>query len=246
MTVSLRLPERRTLATGALVIVAVVAGVLAVKHFRSNDTNGESGSVPTVPITGTPTNIGCIDEAGSVTASMREWYSDDADGALVLSGEISSSLRLGDFSAAATDAVVAEIGRLATSAVRDLAPTLNECVTMRYAGFALEGGGEVEVMAWRIISATSPMWVPNEAAFTQFDETTLVSSGPHVVSTLSVGPDGTTVLASAFGTGAKQLLGAGPPVGTEPPEGTEPGPAPATADQLAAIGRAVLQQIEQR
>jgi hypothetical protein len=245
LIVTLRLPERRTIITGLLIVALVVGTVLTIKYFRSSD-DGGSSSVPTVPVAGTPTNIGCIDEAGTTTAPLDEWYPDDADGAVSMAGEISASLRLGDFSAAATDAVVANAGRLATSAVRDLSPTPTACVTIRYGGYALEDGSEVDVIAWRVISATSPNTVPNEAGFTEFDDTTLVSMGPHLASTLSVAPDGSTVLVSSYGVGARSIVGDTPTVGTEPVAGTEPGLAPLTAEQLAAIGAAVLQQVVTR
>jgi hypothetical protein len=216
--------------------------VLTIKHFRSGD-DGGSASVPTVPVAGTATNIGCIDEPGTVTGSRADWYPDDAQGAISMAGEISASERLGNYSAAATDAVVANAGRLATSAVRDLAPTPTACVTIRYAGYALEDGSEVDVIAWRVISATSPDTITNEAAFTTLDDTTLVSMGPHLASALTVAPDGSTVLVSSYGVGARAIFGGTATVGTVPPDGTEPGLAPLTAEQLAAIGQAVLQQV---
>lgn len=245
MILTIKLPDRRTVLTALAIIVLVVGAVLAVKHFRSSD-DGGSSPVPTVPVAGTPTNIGCIDEAGVDTGSLRDWYPDDADGAISMTAEISASIRLGNYSAAATDAVVANAGRLVTSAVRDLSPTPAACVTMRYAGYALEDGSEVDVIAWRVISATSADTITNEAAFTELDDTTLVSMGPHLASSLTVAPDGSSVLVSSYGVGARALIGGTATVGTPPPEGTQPGLAPLTAAQLSAIGAAVMQQVVAR
>ena len=199
----MRAPDRRTLLIGTLVLTLVAAGVMAYTRLRPG---ASEPPVPTVPVANTQTNIGCIDEAGTDTAGMGDWYTDDAGGALVLTGELSASLGLGGFSNAATKAVAGTIGAFVTSEVRDLAPTPTACVTMRYAGYELEGGAEIEVIAWRVVAATSPMWVPNEAAFVPVDGTTLVSAGEHLINTLTVAPDGTTVLVAAFGPGARELI----------------------------------------
>lgn len=242
----MRAPDRRTLLIGTLAVTLVAAAVLAYTRLRPESAELP---VPTVPVANTQTNIGCIDETGTDTAAIGDWYRDDAGGSLVLTGELTASLGLGAFSNAATKAVAAVIGTFTTSEVRDLAPTLTACVTMRYAGYELEGGAEIEVIAWRVVSATSPMWVPNEAAFVPLDDTTLVSEGEHLVNTLTVAPDGTTVLVAAFGPGARELLtgipGAAVPPGTgASTTGTAAvGAAPATSAQLAEIGAAVLQQV---
>ena len=231
----MQLPDRRTMLLSTVVITVAALGVLGYSRFRTDD---ESSPVPTVPVANTQANIGCIDEAGTVAASLDEWYSNEADGSLVLTGEISSSIGLGAFSSAATKAVVANIGSFATSAVRDLAPTQTACVTMRYAGFELQDGTAVEVMAWRVVARASPMWVPNEAAFVPFDETTLASDGEHVKHALAMAPDGSTVLVSAFGAGARQLLAGSSEQAVGSPS--------VSVQQLAIISAQVLAEVIQR
>lgn len=239
----MQLRRRRVLLVGTLAGALVAVGVVVFVGLRSDH---EASPVPTVPVANTPTNIGCIDEAGTVSAPIDGWYSNDADGSLQLTGELTASAGLGAFSAAATKALVANVGRFTTSAVRDIAPTPTACVTLRYARFELDGGAQIEVMAWRVVSQTSPMWVPNEAAFVRFDDRTLVSRGNHIVSTLTVAPDGTTVLVSAFGSGARELLTRNDATATSATDAPDPGPAPATAEQVAAIGQAVMEQVIQR
>jgi hypothetical protein len=193
-----------------------------------------------VPVVNTPVDVVCLDDAGTITAAANEWYSYSADGALNLDGEISASLRLGDFAGTALDAIVANVGRYSTSAIRDVAPDPAFCPTDRFVGVTLADGSEIVVIAWRSAAAASPQWIPAEVEFTQVNDTTFVSEGAHVVSVLTVAPDGTSVLATAYGTNARKAFAkaSGPIAQTTVP--LELGPAPATVAQLTPIADAVL------
>ena len=231
-----RRQRRRTVAITALVAVVAVAVTLV---WRREDTPG-TPPVPTVPTANTPTDIGCIDDPGTVNAAAKYWYSYDADGALNLDGEISASTRLGDFAKTGLSSIAANIGSYATSAIRDVAPDTSFCPTDRIVYVTFADGTELTITAWRSIAAASPQWIPSEVKFTAIDDRTFVSSGPHVVSVLAVAPDGTSVAVTAYGTNARKVFAkaSGPVIETTiaPSLGT----VLLTATQLAPIAAAML------
>ncbi|MDO8364388.1 MAG: hypothetical protein Q7V88_15965 [Actinomycetota bacterium] len=198
-----RLRHPQSIVAGAILVV--VAGVLAAVWFTGDDGSG-TPPVPTVPVLNTPANIGCIDAAGTDTGTLTQWYGNDAKGSLQLAGEIVVSSRLGGYSATAVDAIVDTFGSFASSSSRDLAPTTSACSTLRFNSFTLADGSYLEVMAWRLVAAASPMWIPNEAAFVPTGDALLVSQGVHVVTALAVAPDGTTVMVAAYAPGAYDAL----------------------------------------
>jgi len=229
--------NNRRLVLGLTLAVAIAAVVVLVAR---RDDEAAAPPVPTVAITNTAVDIGCLDDPGSETGKARHWYSYDAKGGLNLDGEIVPSLRIGDFAALAFDQTLEHVGSYATSAIRDVAPVSSFCATNRFVGIEFADGSELTLLAWRSVAAASPQWVPSEVPFVQVDDSTFVSEGAHLVTVLKVAPDGTTVAASAYGLNARERFAraSGPiPVSTV---AVELGEATITVAQLTPIADALL------
>lgn len=227
---------RRIVANRSVRIVTaaiVVLGLAAGGYLYLRDDGLSAPPVPTFAGPGTA-NAACLDTTATDTGSADEWYAAEAVGTLTITGDIVASSELGRFTKVATDAFVAEFGSFASSAVREMAPSTTSCGTLRLTAFTLADGSEVHVMLWRLVAAATPAGLPQEAPFSTIDDRTLVSTGEHAVTVLSVAPDGTTVMVAAYGAGARVAL-----TSDDPPEGVALGAAPATVDQLRAIADTV-------
>ena len=224
------------MSAAMVVLVVVVAGAML---WQREDTPARP-PVPTVPIANTPADIGCIDDPGTVNAAAKYWYAYDASGALNLNGEISASTRLGDFAKTGLSSIAANIGSYATSAIRDVAPDTSYCPTDRIVYVTFADGTELTITAWRSIAAASPQWIPSEVKFTATDDHTFVSEGPHVVSVLTVAPDGTSVAITAYGVNARKAFAKASGPVTETTIAPVLGPVSVTATQLAPIAEAML------
>lgn len=212
----------------------VVAGLAAGGYLYLSDDGQAQPPVPTF-LGPSTANAACLDTAATDTGTADEWYAADAIGTLTITGEIVASEALGRFTKAATDAFIANLGRFTTSAVRETAPTLSSCGTVRFTGFTLADGSEVQVLLWRVVAAASPAGLPQEAPFVTVDDRTLVSTGEHAVTVLSVAPDGTTVMVAGYGTGARVAL-----TSTDADPSVELGAAPASVEQLRALAETVM------
>ena len=224
----------------ALLVAAAVA--FAVWPDGGSGDGAAASAVPTVPIALTPVDIECLDRPGTANAAIDEWYPADAAGAIALDAEITmSSVALSRLADLVLDAAAQQFGGYSTSAIRDLSPDPAYCTTHHYVEVRLDDGSELVVYAWRSAAAAAPRTLPNEAEFVVADGTnTMVSSGPHLVSVLAVAPDGTSVLVSAFGVGARQGLTAGGQFITVPLDPESWGQAPATTGQLTPLATDAL------
>jgi len=237
-SITIKLPSRRTVLVilgMAVLSAAIIGGAI---YIRSDDS-----SAPTTTDVAGPANIGCVDEAGVDTRAVSEWYSTESTNTLVRHGELVSSLELGLYNGVATKAVSDAIGHFASSAVRDNAVNPSACVSLRYAGYDLDDGGLLQVIAWRLDRPANPNTLPNEGAFTPNGDDALVSTGPHAITALVVAPDGTTVMVAAYGNNGLAALTNDGVTNTIP---TEVGAVSLTADQLLAIGRQVLPHVLER
>lgn len=237
--------RRRKALLFATALIAATAAVLLVKPWDASwwplGDNTEASPVPTVPVAATPVDIGCVDEQGDVTATAPEWYPDDAGGAIAFQAEITaSSTQLAYLSDVVLHGVADTFGRFATSAIRDLAPDNGPCTTHHYVQVTLTDGSDLVVLVWRSVAAAATRTLPNVGEFVALDDATFTSSGPHAVSVLTVAPDGTSVLVTGYGAGARVALTTRPgdvPVSTT---AVTLGPAPATVDQLLPLAQAAL------
>lgn len=233
---SRRRNRRRIVSAAMFVVVLGAAGVL----WWQRDETPAQPPVPTVAVVNTAVDIGCVDEAGAETAAAKYWYSYKAAGGLNLDGEITASLRLGDFAAITFDAVVAQFGSYRTTAIRDVAPDPAFCPTDRVAEVTLLDDTEIVVIAWRSVAAASPQWIPSETPFVAVDDTTFVSEGDHVVAVLKVAPDGTSVVVTAYGTNARKAFAKATGPIVETTVAPQMGTVTATVAQLTPIADAVL------
>lgn len=229
--------RRRRLLLLLTPAVAVAAVVIVLRPFGASSPSGEG--VPTVPVAATPVDIGCVDESGDVNRPPQEWLSYSAEGAIAADTELSTSLRIGAFSRTALTAVADSIGPYRTTEVRDLAPSPASCVTHRVVVVEFDDGGELHVTAMHLVARASPQWIPNDARF-EFDGIdTWVSDGTAARSVMVVGEDGTLVVATAYGPGARDVLD--PPDGRDPSSVTaSPGSTVITVEQLLPVARAAF------
>ncbi|MEQ1702809.1 MAG: hypothetical protein ABMA25_22090 [Ilumatobacteraceae bacterium] len=227
-----RIVASRGVRIGAALVV--VLGLAAGGYLYLRDDGAAQPPVPTF-VGPAAANAACLDTTTDDTGTADEWYPADAVGTLTITGDIVASAELGSFTKVATDAFVAEFGSFASSAVREMAPSTTSCGTLRLTAFTLADGSEVHVMMWRLVAAATPAGLPQEAPFTTVDDRTLVSSGEHVVTVLSIAPDGTTVMVAGYGAGARVAL-----TSDDPPADAVLGAAPATVDQLRALAETVM------
>lgn len=237
-SITIKLPSRRTVLVilGMAVLSAAIIG--GAVYLRNDDS-----SAPTTSEVAGPANIGCVDEAGIETRPVTEWYSTKSANTLTLHGELVSSLELSLYNGAATKAVSESIGHFASSAVRDNAVSPSACVSLRYAGYDLDDGGLLQVIAWRLDRPANPSSLPNEGDFKVVGDDALVSAGPHAITALLVAPDGTSVMVAAYGKNGLAALTNDGVTNTIP---TDVGAVSLTADQLVAIGRQVLPHVMAR
>ncbi len=238
--------RRRTTLLAATTAVAVAAAVLLVKPWQTawwplGDDEVVS-PVPTVPTAGTAVDIGCVDEAGEITATAEEWYPADAAGAVTFEVQIAmSSLQLSRLAEVVFDHVADEFGGYATTAIRDMVPTPGFCTTHHFVEAQLnDDAGEIVALAWRSVAGAPTRTLPNEGEFTALDDSTFVSVGPHLVSVLKVGPDGTSVLISAYGVDAYGLFNNRSELVPVTATDEDLGAAPATVEQLRPLADAAL------
>lgn len=231
-----RIVANRKVRIGTAVVL--VLGLAAGGYLYLRDDGPSAPPVPTFAGPGTA-NAACLDTAATDTGTAAQWYATDAVGTLTITGDIVASSELGSFTKVATDAFVATFGSFASSAVREMAPSTTSCGTLRLTAFTLDDGSEVHVMQWRLVAAAATTGLPQEAPFTSVDDRTLVSTGEHAVTVLSVAPDGTTVMVAAYGAGARVAL-----TSDDPPADVVLGAAPATAEQLRSIAETVLASVQ--
>lgn len=198
----------------------------------------------TVP-SGQGSAVGCVDEAGTVRAPAGQWYQPGAAGALALTGEFVTTERFVDFTNDVDDAVGAHAVSFTASGASELARSSTSCVSYRSVHFTRDDEAVIIVAVWRVEGATDPFWVPNEEEFVARDDSTIVSEGAHIVVALVVAPDGTTVRVSAYGAHAIDFVAGWPSTITVGSD-VVPGPAPATVDQVVAIGQQVLESALRR
>jgi len=237
-SITINLPPRRTVLLG-LGLAVLSAGIVGGAFYARN----HDSSAPTTSVAGGPANSGCVDEAGTATRSLSEWYTAKTDGEIALHGELVNSLYLGVYNGEVTRVVANVIGHFASSQVRDNAENPSACTNIRYANYDLDDGGQIQVTAWRVEQPANPNTLPNEGSFVQSGDDALVSTGPHAITTLVVAPDGTTVMVAGYGKNALAALTSDGITNTIP---TDVGPAPATAEQLLTIGHQVLGVVLER
>ena len=200
----------------------------------------EASPVPdSVPTIEGASDIGCLDQPGSLSADADAWYPADSSGWVHLAGEHSVGPKLDEFEDAA-GLLVARIapGFTATDRIEFRSQT-DGCVTHRYLTFE-RGQDSLVVAAWRVVAAADPFWVPNEAPFVAIEEGTLVSDGEHLDVVLAVAPDGTTARVTAYGSGARALVAGWPTTIAPQPSTPEPGTSPIEVAELAPLARDIL------
>jgi len=237
--------RRRTAVLAITCAVAAAAAVVLVKPWDATwwpfGDSTEASPVPTVPVAATPVDIGCVDQAGDVSAAAAEWYHDGAAGAVGLNAEITmSSQQLARLSDVMLHGAADTFGSFATSAIRDLAPTPGFCTTHHYVQVTLADGSDIVTIAWRSVAASAARTLPNEGEFVALDDSTFASTGPHAVSVLAVAPDGTSVLVTGYGAGARVALTTQPGLVSAPTSTVSLGLAPATVEQLLPLAQAAL------
>lgn len=181
---------------------------------------------------------GCLDEPGTLRARATAWYPGSAGGPLSLNGERDTSAAPDSFRTAAAAAVHDVAPGFTTGGGVELRRA-DGCITHRYATFT-SGDDTIVVSAWRVESAADPFWIPNEGPFVALDDSTLVSSGDHIVVVLAVAPDGTTARVSAYGARATAMAAGWPTTMAPSPSAAPPGPATVTTEELAPVARSVL------
>ena len=184
--------------------------------------------------------VGCVDEAGALRASAGAWYHAGAAGALSLSGQVVQSKNYANFGRAVDQSVQDRVHSFVADSGYELAAQEGSCVTYRSVQFVRRDGGAIVVSAFRVEGAVDPYSIPNEAAFSPHDDTTLVSDGAHIRVALVVAPDGTTVRVAAYGTGELAAVSGWPTTSAPTTPTIAYGDAPATTDQIVAIGNDVL------
>ena len=230
-----------------LVATLAAAGVAVAILVWPDSDNEPTSAVPTVPVADTPVDIECVDTPGTVTAKASEWYRDDAAGVVAFRSEISSSTpQLSVLADKLLDGAADIFGGYATSRIRDMSPTMDYCVTLHYVQVTLDDGSDLVARVWRSVAAAAPRSLPNEGEFVAQGDHLFVSSGQHLVSVLAVAPDGTSVLISAYGTGALDAFTLQPQLVDVTINAADLGNAPATADQLIPLAEQVLQAMTTR
>ena len=200
--------------------------------------SAEPTAADVVPVSNLDPDRGCLDEAGKLNAHVTAWSPGPSGSPLRLDGERDTSAALDSFRAAAA------------AAVRDVAPEFTAddgfelarasgCITHRYAAFT-SGDDTIVVSAWRVESAADPFWIPNEIEFVALDDSTLVSSGDHIVVVLAVAPDGTTARVSAYGARAAAMTAGWPTTMAPSPSAPPPGLAAVPTEELVPVARSVL------
>jgi hypothetical protein len=189
--------------------------------------------------------VGCLDDPGTLHAPASAWYHTGANGVLSLSGQFVTSDRFVHFTSTVDEAVQKHTDSFVADAASELAADQEACVSYRSVQFSRSDGSALIVAVWRAEGAADPYWIPNETGFTVRDESTLISDGAHIRVALVVGPDGTTVRVTAYGKGELEAV-SGWPTTSAPPPTVEFGPAPATVDEIVAIGHEVLSETLQR
>lgn len=184
--------------------------------------------------------VGCVDEPGRLRAPAGAWYHQGAAGVLSLSGQIVESDKFADFGRAADDSVQNHVHSFVADSGYELAAQPDSCVIYRSAQFVRRDGSAIVVSAFRAEGAADPYWIPNEVTFSARDDATLVSDGAHIRVALVVAPDGTTVRVAAYGVGEMQAVSGWPTTSAPSTPTIAYGNAPATIDEIVAIGNDVL------
>jgi hypothetical protein len=247
--------RRLWIATVAFTCIAVLAGCTGLIE--------PSGAAPTSPSTGTLATtttttvrltfepgatvpdanaqaVGCVDEPGTLRASARAWYHAGAKGVLSLSGQVVQSDKYADFGETVEVAVQQHVQSFIADTGYELAAQEGSCVIYRSVQFVRRDGGAIVVSAFRADGAVDPYWIPSEVAFATRNDSTLVSDGAHIRVALLVAPDGTTVRVAAYGTGELQAVSGWPTTSAPTTPTVAYGDAPATIEQIVAIGNDVL------
>ncbi len=183
---------------------------------------------------------GCLDKPGRLRATVNSWYPRRSRGTLGHGGSRRRpGPRLDAFQRVAAQAVTRAAPRFKAATELQTGYPRPRCVTHRDAWFR-SGGDDLQVAAWRMRSAASPFWLPNEALFESIDDSTLESQGDHIVVVVAVAPDGTTVAVTAYGRRAAERAAGWPTTQPTRPSSPESGPATLPADDLVPVARRVL------
>ena len=200
--------------------------------------SAEPTSTDAVPLSSRTPDRGCLDDPGTLRADATSWYPGSSGSPLSFDGESEESRALDGFRTAVAAAVRdAAPGFIADDGFELRAPS--GCVTHRYASFA-SGESSITVSAWRVESAADPYWIPNEGPFVALDDSTLVSSGDHIVVALAVAPDGTTARVTAYGARAAAMVAGWPTTTAPSPSDPPPGRVAVTSEELVPVARSVL------
>lgn len=222
-----------------VLLVALLGAACVGDDEGSAPSKTHSTTAPSqIPDEETAADVGCLDEPGTLEGDAIDWYPDDAQGRLSLSGEPADSGDLDAFVTSASAAIAATLGPMQVTHIAQQSAT-DACPTHRFAVFGGEEEPQLVVAAWRVESAAAPWWVASQGDFVAYDDHAVVSDGESIRVALVVAPDGTTARVTAYGVGARASV-AGWPTTTVSRTPIELGPAPASIDELVEIGRAVL------
>lgn len=230
------MPARRTARCAAVLTVVLV--VLA--GCSSSESSTPTGPIVSGTLAGPDNN--CLDDPGTVSGTLREWYSDIYNGMLSFDAPWQQTVSdRGDAIEQVIDqAVIDLLPGFEAIGIGERIDTDGTCVTVRGITYDRADGARVVVTIWRPGRLGERLGVPMVAPPTDVDDSSLAVESAHFTTALAVADDGTSVLLIAYGAFQQTRMQGWPTTMMAPTNMPAPGPTPATADQAVAIAAAVL------
>ena len=221
--------------------VCVAALVMLMAGSCSSDTSSSSSNPAS---SGTVSGVGnnCVDEPGTLSGTLQDWYSEVYNGQSGFDASLEPAVsdRGTEFAASVTQAVADQLPAFEPAGVGELVDFDGTCLSVRWVTLDRADGASISITVWRPAQLGQRVGVPMAMSPSSPDERTMVSESTNFTAALTVADDGTTVRVVAYGAFQQERMGGWPTTTTAPANMPPPGPTPATAEQAAAIAASVL------
>lgn len=230
------MPARRNARCTAVLAVAMVA--------LAGCSSSDSATTTAASVSGTIAGAGsnCLDEPGSASGTLQDWYSEVYNGQSWFEASLEPTVsdRGTEFAASVAQAVADELPAFEPAGVGELVDFDGTCPSVRWVTLDRADGATISITVWRPAEFEQRVGVPMAVSPSSPDERTMVSESTNFTAALTVANDGTTVRVVAYGAFQQERMGGWPTTTTAPANMPPPGPTPATAEQAAAIAASVL------